>query len=342
MLKIILCMETKFVMPFQFPRKVYRRQAKSLLGVFDGARKFDNGLFAVLKDGVVTLYRDVSYGKERVIFSDLEDVFVASNGYILLKKKDVDEWQLYDSHLKIYAMGERVAVFQDDSYCLVFLKQKDKPQWFFYNLCKNSFLPSRKVLDADEFDVRHDKFCPLDSRLMFIVTLDGKTILQWMNMLYLKPTKILSAPYHYCLPDGCIAVAEKPFYIHEGYRVVKVMPSEGVLEIYSADFKFKYCANGLAIVGKGVILRYYDEQWSLFVGNDLIKGGIVDVQMYAGVMAYHIGVVGKTLDGKTVKVLCYKDDKVIFEYGDERFFIFLDDALAVVVQADGMDDVFVI
>lgn len=336
-------METKFVVPFKAPQKVYRRREKSLFGVFDGARKFSYyGMFAVLKDGVVTLYQDKSNAEPKVVFSDLEDVFVTLNGYILLKKKGADEWRLYDSHMELYAMGEKAAVFQEDGYCLVFLKQKECSQWFFWNLYKDCFLPNTKILVADELDVRYDKFGPYSSRLMFIVTLDGKTSLQRMDTLYMKPTEILSSPCGYYLPNGYIVIADQPFSISEGVRSQLIMPSNGVLELYSADFKFKCCADGLAMVGKSVLFRYCDGQWTLFVGNNLLKNGIVDVQLYAGVAAYYHAIKARTLDGKPVKVWARQDEKIVFECGEERFFIIDDSISPVVVQADGMDDVFII
>lgn len=335
-------METKFVVPFKSPLKVYRSREKSLFGVFDGARKFDNGMFAVLKDGVVTLYKNKSGCEPQVVFSDLEDVFVALNGYILLKKKGSDEWQLYDAHVELYATGEKAAVFQDGWYCFAFLKQKGSSQWLFWNLYKDCFLPSTKMLEADEIDVRYDKFGPYRSRLMFIVTLDGKTTLQRMDTLHMKSTVELSAPYYHCLPNGGIVVAENPVCVQEGRNVVKVMPDRGVLELYSVDFKFKCCADGLAMVGKSVLLRYYDEQWALFVGDNLLKKDIIHLQMNAGVMAYAIGLKGQTFDGKPVKVWERYDETVVFEYGDERFFIVDGGISPVVVRADGMDDVFII
>lgn len=337
-------METKFVVPFQSPQKVYRIRGKSFFGVFDGARKFDNGMFAVLKDGVVTLYGDAPSGRSYEVWADLEDVFVAPSGWMLLKKRNSDEWQLYDRSKKgPYATGEKAAVFQEDWYCLVFLKQKGDSQWYFWNLYGKYFLPDTKILEADKFDVRYDKFGPYSSRLMFIVTLDGKKTLQRMDTLRVKPTEILSAPYYYCLPNGLIAIDDNtPLKISEGRFSALVLP-EKKCKLYSAFFKFQELVCGVAVVGQAVLLRRDDGSWALFAGDELVKEGIVDVEMYYGVMSYAIGIQGKTPGGKNVDVFVrILDGKVVFNYGNERFFIFSGNRSPVVVQADGMNDVFII
>lgn len=336
-------METRFVKAFASPQMVVKCQPQQVIGVFDGARKFDNGTYAVLKDGVVTLYRTVYYSQDEVILSDLEDIFVTPNGYILLKRKDEDDWQLWDRNKEILATGEKACVFQEGHWCLVFLKQKGKSEWIFFDVNKNSILPLMKKIEADELDVRYDNFSAISGRLMFIVTLNGKTILHKMDTLYLKPAKSLEVPFYACLPDGKIVVADALPGAFGGRRVIQIMPQKGgVLSVYSKDFDFCYCTDGIAMVGTSAVLRLCDSKWSLFVGKKLVKDGILDLEMYAGVMAYAVAAVGRTADGKPVKISSYAPGKVVLNYGDERFFIFDDVVNPVVVQANDTEDVFLI
>lgn len=339
-------MDTKFVIPFQSPQKVYHCQSKSLLGVFDGARKFDSGMFAVLKDGVVTLYGELPEGETQVVYSDLEDVFVAPNGYILLKKKNSDEWQLSSLFMrrKSFITGEKAAVFQNAQYCFVFLKQKGKPQWFFCSMNKGAFSPTIREVEADEVEVRYDRLSLYHYRLMFILTLGGKTTLQLVDSVFLTTRDELSAPYYYCLPNGLIAIDDNtPLKISEGRFSALVLP-EKECKLYSAFFNFQELVCGVAVVGQAVLLRRDDGSWALFAGDELVKEGIVDVEMYYGVMSYAIGIQGKTPDGKNVEVFVRILDgsKVVFNYGNERFLIFSGKDSPVAVQTDEMNDVFVI
>ncbi len=336
-------METKFVPTFASPRAVYKHCACHFIGVFEGARKFDNGKFALLKDGEVTLYRNIAYAPEKVVFSGLEDVFVAPNGYILLKRKGEGEWQLLDNNQKVLALGEKVGVFQKESLCLVFLKQQGKAEWVFYDVNKNNFMPSERTIVADEIDVRYDCFSSTSSRLLFIIKLGGKTKLLRVTTLFFELAEELEVPNYYLLPNGDVVVSQNPFQIYEGYNSVKILPAEGeVLTVYSEKLAFDYCTDGIAFVGKVAVFRRLASKWNLFVGKKLVKDGIADLYPYVGVMAYPIGLEGQTSDGTSLTALVHGTDKVVVECGKERFFIFSDEVMPVVISANDVDDVFLV
>ena len=335
-------METNFVIPSLMPCVVMKKQTRRKIGVYDGARVFDNNYYALLKNGVVTLYDYI----DRQLFADsvLEDVWVAPNGYRLIKKKGANEWELYDELGQKTATGERVAVFNQDGWALVFLKQRGKAQWHFYNVDKNSYLPSVKSVDADEVEVRYDVFAPYSSRLMFILTSGGKTALQFINLLSLKPYReIRNAAYYEFLPDGSIAVADKPLTRCEGLGFARVVPEEGgLMTVYSADHKRYFDSRGIVMFSSGVFLRYDGSCWRTYLADRSQFGKeVYGIELYAGLMSYHIGVSGKTADGKPVKMTTYseKDKKVLLEYVDKWLFIV---GGKILVDAETGQDVFLI
>lgn len=333
-------METKFVKPFSSPQLVIRKRTLEELGVYDGVRVFENGYYATLKDGEVKLYD--YWNRQLYQDSVLEDAWVAPNGYRLIKRKGEEMWMLYSSNgNKFFASGEQAVVFNQGCYALVFLKQKGKAEWLFYDVCKNSVLPSVRKVIADEIEVRYDITAFGTTRLMFILTSGGKATLQPINPLYLKPSwQIPNVAFYEFLPDGSIVTSERALTREEGRDVVKVMPQACVtMQIYSADLKSCYSADGIVMFSSGMFFRCHGAEWFAFAGKYLIARGIYDLKLYAGVMAYNIGVEGTTSGIKPVKARECAMGKVLLEYGSERYFIF---GGTMVARANGASDVFLV
>lgn len=332
-------METKFVKPFSSPQMVIRRRTLEKLGVYDGARVFNNGYYALLKDGVVMLY---NYRCQQ-LFEDweLEDAWVAPNGYRLIKRKGEEMWMLYSSSgNKFYASGEKAAVFNQGCYTLVFLKQKGKAEWLFYDVNKNSILPKEQSVKTEEIEVRYDTTALGADRLMFILTSGGKAILQRINALFMEPVcQIPNVAFYEFLPDGSIVTSVQPMMREEGKDVVKVMPQAcASVQLYSPDLKSCCQADGVVMFSSGMFFRCHGIEWFAFAGRYLVARGIYDLRLYAGVKPYNIGVEGGT-SGKPVRAYKCTAEKVMLEYADKRYFIFNG---TVVIHADLSQDVFLI
>lgn len=76
-------MEPKFVTGFLTPRVVVRGENQESYGVCFGARRFDDGSFALLGENGVTLYDRSGHKADDF----LDDVFVFKNGFVLKKSE---------------------------------------------------------------------------------------------------------------------------------------------------------------------------------------------------------------------------------------------------------------
>ena len=76
-------MEPKFVTGFLTPRVVVRGESQESYGVCFGARRFDDGSFALLGENGVTLY-DHTGNKEDDF---LDEDFVFKNEFVVINKR---------------------------------------------------------------------------------------------------------------------------------------------------------------------------------------------------------------------------------------------------------------
>lgn len=324
-------METRFVKPFSAPQLVVRRQTGAHLGVYDGARVFENGYYATLKNGEVQLFDN--YGQQLYKDSVLEDVWIAPNGYRLIKRKDAELWELFRSNGKCCGVGERAAVFCHERLSLIFLKQKDVSVWRFYNVEKSSVQALERMVNADDVDVR------FENQLLFILTLGGKHIMQYINLLYMKPEhEIGNVPYYELLPDGSVVVSKYPIQRYDGRFCVQIMPHVCAdMQIYSPDLKSHFGVDGLVMFSSGLSLRKHGAEWRAFIGRRLIKRDIYDLQLRLVPDSSVVWIEGINAEGKRVRMVADAPGKVLMEYGRERYFIFDN---FVVACAEGTGDVF--
>lgn len=325
--------------PFFLPRRVVNKQTGDSFGVFDGARVFGHKYYALLKDGVVKLYDH----RNRQLYEDceLEDVWVAPNGYRLIKRKASECWELWNL-VGDCVEGERAAVFQQENICLVFLKLKEASRWCFYNVNKSSMMPSARYIDTEDVDVRYEKLASGCNRLMFILTSGGKVTLQRINMLFLKPEdEIRNVAYHEFLPDGSIVVADDLLTRTEARCSVQVMPSSGCkMTVYTPDLKSQFCSDGIVMFQSGVFLQLDDSHWRVYDATCRPIGSkIYDVKIYFGLMSYDIGIQGRTADGLLVKIVARSAKEIFLEYADKRIYI-IDGKM--IVYANATEDVFLI
>ncbi len=306
-------METRFVKPFAAPQMVVRQQTGESLGVFDGARAFGTGYYALLKDGIVKLY---DYRKQQ-IYGDLEDAWVTPNGYHLIREKGSAKWKLFLSPGKCRAEGDRAVVFAANGTALVFLKQSGVPEWRYFDVSKHSVAPKANCISADEIDVRQQR-----NKLYFILTSGEKNVLQYRTMFTLKLEGELSdVPYYAFLPDGSIAVAEKPLSCIEGPEFLHVTPSEGSVMTVYTGLKFRFRSDGIVMTSSGVYLQRCGEEWSLFAGGRLVKDGIFNVVSYGTFMSCGRDTVGRTADGRPVVLQACSPEDVMLDYAGEIFHI---------------------
>lgn len=329
-------METKFVCPFSARTEVIRRCDGRVIGVFDGVKKFESGYYALLKNGVVSLY---SYNNQ-LVFDKLEDVWVAPNNYILLKKKGEDMWQLYSSSRGVVAQGERIKVYVQDGWRLVFLKQKDVKTWHYFDVGEHSYLPSAKILEADDVEVFYQKTGATFNRLLFILSADGKKAIQAIDSISLKAKITISDVCEYLLLDnGDIAVFKGVFRRRAVKLFTEIFPTQGeLIDLYDQSFRLWIQAKAvITLSSELVFVCKSNGEWLLFAGDRLLKQGIAELKIsleWDGVV-----LLGKTFDGKQVRVSMASPDEVLLWVGDEFSYI-IDGRFEV--KPKGASDVFFI
>ena len=99
-------MEPKFVTGFLTPRVVVRGESQESYGVCFGARRFDDGSFALLGENGVTLYDHSGHKADDF----LDDVFVFKNGFVLKKKRKGQNWTFETPQGTVIATADKAEI----------------------------------------------------------------------------------------------------------------------------------------------------------------------------------------------------------------------------------------
>ena len=99
-------MEPKFVTGFLTPRVVVRGESQESYGVCFGARRFDDGSFALLGENGVTLYDRSGHKADDF----LDDVFVFKNGFVLKKKRKGQNWTFETPQGTVIATADKAEI----------------------------------------------------------------------------------------------------------------------------------------------------------------------------------------------------------------------------------------
>lgn len=267
----LFIMETRFVKAFLKPQTVVHSRSRKNLGICDGAAGFGDYFYAVLRSGSVTLY---DYDG-KVLYDNLDDVWVAPNGYRLIKKKDSVLWELFDPRGEKKADGDKIKVMNDNGYNLLFIKQYHSDVWFVYDLCQYSIGPTPRKYAAEDieaFYLEGFRCC----RLIFAVVENGTHKLWGINPRNLRPETsewVENAPFFEILPDGYIAVSQQDISAEliKANTFVFWRPSseqELPARLYSHRLRLHDTVRGLAVFPDGVKFCCGEDKVWYVVGAD--------------------------------------------------------------------------
>lgn len=300
-------METKFVPQFLEPKEVILCNNLTSYGSALGARKFDDGSFAVrYADGVV-LYDNVGH----VLEADLEDVLLFPWGFKLFKKKNSPYWYLVD------ASGNDVLCYvkcEAKKVCVsgnVIALCDDRDTWRVFQVSPHRSLIEYVLISYFDEDVKVFQNKNSNDFVVAFVRPDASVLLQHRVAFSTKVDKIAGTFQKFeCLFNGC--------FICSHSDIVKTEYPDGSVAIYSTDegnlALFDEQLNVIAqafqeafLFANGVYLLKFGEEWSLYSSeNKLLRDKM-----------RHLSVC-QTADGCVVEAETEKQEKMLLESVDNN------------------------
>ncbi len=276
-------MDAKFVKTFSICHEVIHRDKLVNFGLCFGARKFDNGFFAIRYDKNVILFNNHA----QIIDDCLQDVCVFKNGYFLRKKINNDFWEFVSPLGAILFCASQVAVYENE---LVAFKV-DAKTWKVYHLdeiclSKNHFAS----FEAEDLVIYKKNG---DQHFVFALIGVNTISLHVKYQMYKADGNILNnVRYFYHLCNGWFVVAnDKISVAHFEGNCVKVDTSQGKsFDIYDS-YLHKVVENveGFILFQNGMYLLNSLGEWQLFsVAGKLLVDKIFDVRVWDEDMAEQV------------------------------------------------------
>ena len=307
-------METKFVPQFLEPKEVIFCRNLTSYGSALGARKFDDGSFAVrYADGVV-LYDNAG----QVLETGLEDVLLFPWGFKLFKKKNSPYWYLVD------ASGNDVLCYvkcEAKKVCVsgnVIALCDHRDTWRVFQVNPYRSLIEYILVSYFDEDVKVFQNRNSDDFVVAFVRSDASVLLQHRVALSMKVDKIAGTFQKFdCLPNGCFVCSQSDF--------VKTEYSDGSVEIYPANEGSLVLLNehlktvahtfqGLFLFANGMYLLKFGEEWALYSSMDEL---LRDKMRHSSV--------NKTAEGCVIQAETETQKKVLLESVDKNFVRFICD-----------------
>lgn len=306
-------MDEKFVQTFNVCHEVVHRDKWVNFGLCFGARKFDNGFFAVRYEKNVILFNN----QAQIVDDHLQDVCVFKNGYFLRKKIDNDFWELISPLGAILFCAKQVAVYENE---LIAFKVDDKT-WDIYHfdgmcLSKNYFASFK----ADKLAIykKND-----DQHFVFALINEHSISLHVKYQMYKADGNILKNIRHfYHLCNGWFVVAsDKITVAHFEGNCVKIDASRGkCFDIYdSALHKVVENVEGFVLFQNGLYLLNWRGEWRLFsvVGEQLIDK-IFDLRIWDEDMAEQVILLANSDSKQLILFRLLAEELLYFENEREK------------------------
>lgn len=312
-------METKFVPQFLEPKEVILGKGLTSFGAAFGAKKFEDGSFAVrYADGVV-LYEQSG----KVLETGLDDVLMFPWGFKLFKKTDSPSWYLVDAAgnntlcyvkceaKKVCVSGNVVAMCDFGNTWRVFQISSYRPEIEYI------------LISHDEKDVQLFQNKGSHDFVVAFVRDGNQVLLQHRVALSQKVDKIAGIFQKFVyLPNGGFVCSQNDFDV-QNY-------ADGCLGIHSLegdslglfDERLKSVANGIGdlfLFANGMYLLHASDEWSLYSS----AGKLLWNKIYhASAAKVNDGckIVADTDNQSYASFKCVDHNLLLMVYGDEKFY----------------------
>lgn len=308
-------MDTKFVKNFVSPREVICCVRLCNYGFCWGARKFENGSFALRFAEGVDLYDALGQKLE----TQIEDVFVFKNGYRLQKQTTSSGWCLLRSDGEIILRGEKVEVCDDSLFALKISEQ----EWGIYQFSNvDGAMQLLTKCNAECVKLFRKK-----SNVDFVTALmeQGSVVLQLRHgisgVVLLELSKF---DFFFPLFDGRFAVSKKQLHVNQhaaGCLFIEAIGGSG-FDLYDDKLKLSVAeVMGITILENGMYLMNEQNEWKFFSANGkLLRDGIYHLSIYDAPDLKQCILFARTEDDGRVVFRLKDNGWVHVTYGDELRF----------------------
>lgn len=279
-------MEPKFVTGFLTPRVVVRGENQESYGVCFGARRFDDGSFALLGENGVTLYDRSGHKADDF----LDDVFVFKNGFVLKKKRKGQNWTFETPQGTVIATADKAEIAGSSWLALRVQGQ----EWNVYQVLGLCF---ERQISVSLFPRRWQVFakvCTEDLKiyqgsgtgsLVFALSDGDMSVLQHRGAVFGNITAELTRRGRYLyLPNGGFVLSDaafRPVWHKSGCLWVKRL-SGGEIDLY--DERLQLCDEGLSDIimfKNGMSFRQFGTEWKLVAADGtILETNVFDLQLY--------------------------------------------------------------
>lgn len=279
-------MEPKFVTGFLTPRVVVRGESLESYGVCFGARRFDDGSFALLEENGVTLYDRSGHKTDGF----LDDVFVFKNGFVLKKKRKGQNWTFETPQGTVIAMADKAEIAGGNWLALRVQGQ----EWNVYRVLGLCF---ERQISVSLFSKRWQVFarlCTEDLKiyqgsgtgsLVFALSDGDMSVLQRRDAVFGNIKAELTRRGRYlCLPNGGFALSDAVFrpVWHKSDCLWTKRFSGGEIDLY--DERLQLCGEGLSDIimfKNGMSFRQFGTEWKLVAADGtILETNVFDLQLY--------------------------------------------------------------
>lgn len=308
-------MDTKFVTNFVSPREVICCAQLHNYGFCWGARKFENGSFALRFAEGVDLYD--AWGQK--LETRIEDVFVFKNGYRLQKQNASSDWFLLRSDGEIILKGEKVEVCDNALFALKISER----EWGIYQF-SNVDDTMQLLTKCNAEDVKLFRKKGNADFVTALVEHDGVVLQLRHGISGVVLLELSQFDFFFPLFDGRFAVAKKQLHVNQhaaGCLFIEATDASG-FDLYDDKLKLSVAeVKGITILENGMCLMNEKNEWKFFSANGkLLRDGIYHLSIYDAPDLKQSILFARTEDDGRVVFRLKRNGWVHVTYGDELRF----------------------
>ena len=309
-------METKFVPQFLEPKEVILGSTLTSYGVALGAKKFNDGSFAVrYADGVV-LYEQSG----KILETGLDDVLIFPWGFKLFKKSDSPSWYLVDAvgnNTLCYIKCEAKKVCVSGNV-IAMCDCRDTWRVFQISSCRPTI--EYILISSGDEDIKLFQNRTSSDFVVAFVRDGNQVLLQHRVALSQKVDKIagIFRKFMY-LPNECFVCSNEDFDVRK-FADGSVYLLGKSMELF--DERLKVVANGIGglfLFANGMYLLKSANQWELYSAiGKLLWDKICNISVSENGSGCKI--VAETNARGYASLECVEHQLLLMVYGDEKFY----------------------
>lgn len=269
-------MNTKFVKNFSFPQEVISKTSLCNFGFCWGARKFENGSFALRRIDGVTLYNSQGHKLEVC----LDDVFVFKNGYRLQKLSSSSLWALMQPDGSEVLTGERVEVCDERLFAVKITER----EWRLYQFSDDDKGTLIFLTQCYADDLRIFRNSGNDYFIVAFMEPEGVILQLRHEMLGVVSVELPIVRSVIPLFDGRFAVSDKELKVseHQAGCLFVETSDKACMTLYDDKLQLDtQDISGFAIFHNGMYLLCQNDEWRLFSAQrKLLKDKIYHLTIY--------------------------------------------------------------